>query len=165
LFCENGAEYPVVLIVSSGEFMVALRRLCTSLLFHRGLSFCYNLPAPLNRLNSGTSRAMAAQEASEAPVEVQCFCGKVALAVTGPPSLGRSYCHCSICRRLSGSPFSANGLWPASAVRPIRGWEEASGEAVQVLATSKHVSRVRCGSCGGPLKADLMGGKAVSSQF
>jgi hypothetical protein len=98
---------------------------------------------------------------SEAVIEVQCYCGKVALAVTGPPSLGRSFCHCSICRRLSGAPFSANGLWPAAAVRAVRGWDEPG--AVQVLATSKHVSRVRCATCGGPVKADLMGGKAVMS--
>lgn len=145
--------------------MVALRRICASLLLQQSLSFYISRPALADRIRPRTASAMAALDASEAPVEVQCFCGKVALAVVGPPSLGRSFCHCSICRRLSGSPFSANGLWPASAVHPIRGWDEATGGAVQVLATSKHVSRVRCGSCGGPLKADLMGGKAVSSQM
>jgi len=145
--------------------MVAFRRICTSLLLQSSLGLYTSRPAFANRIRPRTASAMAALDASEASVEVQCFCGKVALAVTGPPSLGRSFCHCSICRRLSGSPFSANGLWPAAAVSPVRGWDEATGVAVQVLATSKHVSRVRCGSCGGPVKADLMGGKAVSSQI
>ena len=104
---------------------------------------------------------MAALE-STAVHSVQCYCGKVALEVTGPPVLGRSFCHCSVCRRLSGAPYSANGLWPSTAVRAVRGLDEPGG--VQVLATSKHVTRVRCAACGGPVKADLMGGKAVSAR-
>ena len=118
------------------------------------------------RFVSSSSRykhRMAAQVSAETTIPTtpgihqSCFCGAVALVVNGPPVIGRSYCHCSICRRLSGAPFSANGLWPASQVALLKGQEH-----LHSLVTSKKVTRFRCSECGSPIKADLMGGKAVA---
>ena len=96
-------------------------------------------------------------EAEEEEVRhVGCFCGAVSMRVVGPPSMGASFCHCSICRRLSGAPFSANGLWPGSAVTVENGDDQ-----LQPLQTSKSVTRVRCSACGGPVMAKINKGKIV----
>mmetsp|Transcript_58383 Transcript_58383/g.117256 ORF Transcript_58383/g.117256 Transcript_58383/m.117256 type:complete len:191 (-) Transcript_58383:225-797(-) len=92
------------------------------------------------------------------PIQIECFCGAVIIKVSGPPSIGRSFCHCSICRKLLGAPFSCNGLWPAAAVHLVGGGEDA----LQSLKTSKRVERMRCKSCGGPAMARLMGGKVIA---
>jgi hypothetical protein len=49
-----------------------------------------------------------------------CVCGAVRYEVDG--SLGDvSYCHCSFCRRSSGTAFTANARVPASAFRLLTG--------------------------------------------
>ena len=88
---------------------------------------------------------------------VHCFCGAVQLVVRGAPTMGRSLCHCSICRRLSGAPFSYNGLWSAECVEIVQG-----EESLQPLKTSRKVERVRCERCGGPVFAKLGGGKVIA---
>jgi hypothetical protein len=88
---------------------------------------------------------------------VHCYCGAVSLVVRGPPTIGRSLCHCSICRRLSGAPFSYNGLWPAECVELVQG-----EESLQPLQTSRRVERIRCERCGGPVMAKLGGGKVIA---
>ena len=68
---------------------------------------------------------------------LSCWCGIVRATVTGAPTVGVSYCHCSVCRKLTGAPFSFNGLWPSSQV------DVAGKESLQGLQTSKHVTRYR----------------------
>jgi hypothetical protein len=114
-----------------------------------------------SRFHSKTIIRMAASVAGDVElgpeVTASCFCGAIVIDVHGPPSIGRSFCHCSICRKLSGSPFSCNGLWPSSAISVMKG----SG-AMHSLATSKRVERMRCKECGGPAIANLMGGKVIA---
>ena len=87
----------------------------------------------------------------------QCYCGDVALIVRGAPSIGHSLCHCSICRRLSGAPYSYNGLWSSECVEILQG-----DESLQPLRTARRVERVRCERCGGPVLARLGGGKFIA---
>jgi hypothetical protein len=42
-----------------------------------------------------------------------CRCGKVQFEVCGPPRVG--LCHCTDCRKESGSVFVTFGVWPRSA--------------------------------------------------
>lgn len=65
-----------------------------------------------------------------------------------------SYCHCSICRRLSGAAFSTQALWSASDVEVKAGQELHRG-----MHATKNVERIRCGECGAPVMARLMKGK------
>ena len=44
-----------------------------------------------------------------------CHCGEVSVRVQGGPR-SVSYCHCSTCRQLSGSPFSCQALFDAGQV-------------------------------------------------
>ena len=111
-------------------------------------------PAPI-------SAPMMSTVAAPREWRLACVCDAVEVLVsddgaTGP--LGASFCHCSVCRRLSGAPFSANVLWPARAVRIARG--EAQ---LQAFGSSKQVERCRCSSCGSPVLARLgRGGKTVA---
>ncbi len=46
-------------------------------------------------------------------LEGQCLCGRVRITVTGDP-LRVGICHCTDCRKESGSAFTFYGIWPAA---------------------------------------------------
>jgi len=50
---------------------------------------------------------------SPEPVKGSCLCGSVTFEIKGPPSAFR-YCHCSRCRKASGSAHAANIFVPQS---------------------------------------------------
>lgn len=83
--------------------------------------------------------------------EGQCFCGAVAVRVTGKP-VAMGYCHCASCRAWSAGPVNAFSLWPPAAVSVTRGAEH-------VGAFSKTPNSVRkwCKLCGGHLLTDHPG--------
>jgi len=82
--------------------------------------------------------------------EGECLCGRVRYRVAGPFGDVR-YCHCSRCRRATGTAFSANakveaGRFEVSAGRgDIREYEAPSGP------------RAFCGGCGAPIYARVTG--------
>mmetsp|Transcript_2237 Transcript_2237/g.8109 ORF Transcript_2237/g.8109 Transcript_2237/m.8109 type:complete len:187 (+) Transcript_2237:1-561(+) len=82
-----------------------------------------------------------------------CFCGGVTVSVSGPPMFS-SFCHCSICRRLSGAPYTAQSVWRAPAVELT----STAGDLLE-LRTSKHVVRERCPACASPVRARMTLGK------
>jgi len=49
-----------------------------------------------------------------------CFCGAVAIEVTGSP-VQMGYCHCKSCRSYSGAPVSAFTLWKQENVKVTKG--------------------------------------------
>ncbi|ABC93492.1 hypothetical conserved protein (plasmid) [Rhizobium etli CFN 42] len=67
----------------------------------------------------------------------QCLCGQVQLSVRGEP-LRVGICHCTDCRKESGSAFTFYGIWPA-------GQFEHSGE------TGAFQGRHFCTGCGSRL--------------
>lgn len=83
-----------------------------------------------------------------------CFCGEVVVKCRDQPR-SVSYCHCTICRRLTGAPFSAQALFP-SAMADV---ELEPGAKLQSLQTSRAVTRQRCATCQSPVRATLFGGK------
>ena len=87
----------------------------------------------------------------------KCFCGEVHIEVIGSPR-SVSYCHCSICRKLSGSPFSCQALFEPKQVTV----SFTGNKSMIVTSTSKHVERYRCGNCFSPVKASVMGGKLTA---
>ena len=75
----------------------------------------------------------------------KCFCGAVALEVTGAPE-AMGYCHCSSCRSWSGGPVNAFSLWKPENVRVTSGAEHVA--TFQKTALSQ---RQYCTKCGGHL--------------
>ena len=79
----------------------------------------------------------------------QCLCGKVRYEVSG--SLGDvRYCHCSRCRRATGSAFSANAKIPARRFALLAGQER-----VREYEEKAGTFRAFCASCGSPIYARL----------
>jgi hypothetical protein len=69
---------------------------------------------------------------------VQCRCGKVALEISGEP-LGQLYCHCDDCRAAHAAAYIASAIYPAQAVKVVR------GELTPVVV--RETPRMRCASC------------------
>lgn len=66
-----------------------------------------------------------------------CLCGRVRYSVTGDP-LRVGLCHCTDCRRSSGSAFTFYAIWPRAAFN-------GEGE------TASHKGRDFCPACGSRL--------------
>jgi hypothetical protein len=74
-----------------------------------------------------------------------CFCGGVALIVTGEP-VTMGYCHCESCRQWSASPVTAYALWRPGAVKITAGAENIGTHNKTPKSTRKW-----CKTCGGHL--------------
>jgi len=74
-----------------------------------------------------------------------CFCGAVAIEVTGVPE-EMGYCHCRSCRSYSGGPVTAFTLWKAENVRVTKG-----AEFVGRFDKTGMSDRQFCRKCGGHL--------------
>ena len=79
----------------------------------------------------------------EATHTARCFCGAVEIGLSGSPE-AMGYCHCESCRQWSAGPVNAFSLWPADAVRIVRGEDQLGRYA-------KNPASVRCWckQCGG----------------
>eukprot|EP00928_Gymnodinium_smaydae_P021921 TRINITY_DN18590_c0_g1_i1.p1 TRINITY_DN18590_c0_g1~~TRINITY_DN18590_c0_g1_i1.p1 ORF type:complete len:682 (+),score=181.93 TRINITY_DN18590_c0_g1_i1:49-2094(+) len=91
----------------------------------------------------------------------RCHCGAVRIAVEGKPR-AVSYCHCSICRSLSGAPFSCQALFGADQVKVEVDGAGGDVAALQALKTSREVTRQRCPRCLAPVRAELFGGRLLA---
>jgi hypothetical protein len=74
-----------------------------------------------------------------------CFCGAVALEVTGAPE-GMGYCHCRSCRSWSAGPVNAFTLWKPENVKVTKG-ENFIGAYKKTAASDRRF----CTKCGGHL--------------
>jgi hypothetical protein len=68
-----------------------------------------------------------------------CYCGRIRYEVVSV--FDATYCHCSICRRVSGAPVYAGLVTPAGDFRVV------SGEP-RSFASSDHGTRWFCAECG-----------------
>jgi len=73
----------------------------------------------------------------------ECFCGAVAVEVTGAPE-AMGYCHCGSCRSWSAGPVNAFTLWKPGAVRVTRG-----AEHLAMYQKTPVSERQFCKKCGG----------------
>jgi hypothetical protein len=73
----------------------------------------------------------------------KCFCGEVAIEVTGAPE-GMGYCHCESCRSWSGGPVNAFSLWKPDAVKVTKGQG-----SLATFAKTPGSERKFCTKCGG----------------
>lgn len=72
-----------------------------------------------------------------------CHCGAIRFEVSDDAIIGTGYCHCSICRRLSGAPVNA---WVAIAPDALR----LTGTPAS-YRSSAWGERAFCTGCGGQL--------------
>ncbi len=87
--------------------------------------------------------------------QAQCFCGAVALEVSGDP-VATGYCHCQDCQAWSAGPINAFSLWPPASVRVTKG--EAQ---IGTYHKTENSYRKFCKLCGGHLMTDHPGMKLV----
>ncbi len=74
-----------------------------------------------------------------------CLCGSVTYEVRGELSTV-TYCHCTRCRKASGSAFAANATVAESAFEFVAG-----RSALNTYSTAAGVHRMFCSACGSPL--------------
>ncbi|KAI0477335.1 Mss4-like protein [Xylariaceae sp. FL0804] len=77
-----------------------------------------------------------------------CYCGKIRIAIDGDPSFA-AVCHCTDCRKISGSTYSMNLRVPSAALRLISS-ESASAPRTHAhaAASGNTVTGHFCGDCG-----------------
>ena len=73
------------------------------------------------------------------PITGGCFCGAIRWEADGVFDAG--YCHCSVCRRISGAPVYSFVHFKEGDFRLVKGSPKA-------LASSKHFTRYFCTDCG-----------------
>jgi hypothetical protein len=84
-----------------------------------------------------------------------CLCGGVKIAYTGPPALS-VLCHCTGCKRNSGSAFSTNVVVPNGTFRLVAGATMLKTFLKRDTATGNVGVNYFCGNCGTTLWMDTM---------
>lgn len=84
-----------------------------------------------------------------------CLCGAVQYHVKGP-FIRFFFCHCSRCRRASGTAHAANAFTRASNVEFTRGAEKVK---TFKLPEAKDFARAFCSECGSPVPYTASDGK------
>jgi hypothetical protein len=90
-------------------------------------------------------------------VKGRCLCGKVSYALSGNLGIFQ-YCHCSRCRKFTGSPFAANIIVTPQQFRWIDG-EELVGR--YEVADAKHFATCFCKVCGSSMPWKSKSGRGV----
>lgn len=86
-----------------------------------------------------------------------CLCGRVAYEISGNLGIFQ-YCHCSRCRKFTGSAHSANLLVRPDQIRWLRGEHELGRFEP---ACSRHFATAFCRHCGSSMPWHAKSGKAV----
>ena len=77
-----------------------------------------------------------------------CFCGVVAIEVTGAPE-EMGFCHCNSCRSYSGGPVNGFTLWKRENVKVTKG-----AEFLGRFNKTEFSDRRFCTRCGGHVMVD-----------
>jgi hypothetical protein len=83
-----------------------------------------------------------------------CLCGAVRFSCSVEPSLV-SYCHCRMCQKQTGGPFSVMANFPRAALA----W---TGKKQVLRESSPFAVRGFCGDCGSPLSFQYMDSAHIS---
>lgn len=81
-------------------------------------------------------------------IKGSCLCGAISYEIHGTPQ-GMYYCHCSMCRKASGSTFATNMLVQKtdfvlkSGISVLKAYQSSAGE-----------SRYFCSQCGSPIYSE-----------
>lgn len=94
---------------------------------------------------------------SEYPIRGSCLCRRVRYEIDGDVGIFQ-YCHCSRCRKFTGSAFAANLL-----VRPDQfRWTDGEQDVrYYALPDAKHFATAFCAHCGSSLPWPAQSGRTV----
>ena len=95
------------------------------------------------------------REQTKAVRRGSCLCGSVAFEVVGSIA-GVGSCHCSKCRKVSGTTGNAQFIVRTERFRWLRGHDH-----IEAFALSSGWGASRCRTCGSPLPATYDGGKRI----
>lgn len=73
-----------------------------------------------------------------------CYCGNIRYSIEGEPVV-KALCHCADCKKISGSTYSTNAVYPRS------GFKVLSGSAKEYTVTADSGNKMTsyfCGDCG-----------------
>lgn len=77
------------------------------------------------------------------PVTGGCLCGEIRYRIT-EPTLDTCYCHCRMCQKFSGSPFSVGSTYASNAIQFTKG-------EPRYFTSSPFAERGFCPTCGASL--------------
>lgn len=104
------------------------------------LSWCRIDPqVPFREDDAPDAAGVPTPVAPEGEHDGGCLCGAVRFSVSGAP-IRATLCHCGTCRRLTGGPAMAWGVWERSALGSLTGTD--------AYTSSPGVTRRFCGRCG-----------------
>ena len=84
-----------------------------------------------------------------------CLCGRIAYELSEEPG-EFGYCHCTSCRKASGSAHAANAPVSRAAFRLLRG-----AQVLREYESSPGKFRAFCSACGSPLYAYLASSREI----
>ncbi|KAJ4295627.1 hypothetical protein N0V90_007640 [Kalmusia sp. IMI 367209] len=89
-----------------------------------------------------------------------CMCGNVRYTVEGEPA-GKALCHCKDCRKITGSTYSTNAIFPDGQFKLAQGTPK---QHVKTADTGNTITSFFCGDCGSTMwreTATFKGAKIV----
>ncbi|WP_461534762.1 GFA family protein [Spongorhabdus nitratireducens] len=93
----------------------------------------------------------------EVKVEGSCLCGNIKYEITGNLGIFQ-YCHCSRCRKFTGSAHAANLLVLPNQFK----WLKGEKEVTRFLPNeTKHFATAFCNNCGSSMPWNAKSGKSV----
>ncbi|KAJ3936104.1 MAG: Mss4-like protein [Lentinula lateritia] len=84
------------------------------------------------------------------PFHGSCLCGEIAFQVDNDPML-ISCCHCSNCKKYTGTAFSTNVIFPGGSLTFIKGENLLSTYKDAAQDSGNSIKRIFCSKCGSPL--------------
>ncbi|KAF1977297.1 DUF636 domain protein [Bimuria novae-zelandiae CBS 107.79] len=73
-----------------------------------------------------------------------CMCGNVRYSVEGEP-VGKALCHCADCRKISGSTYSTNAIFPGNQFKLTQGTPKQHAKTAN---SGNQITSYFCGDCG-----------------
>lgn len=117
-----------------------------------GRGYKYSGPMPVSATSGDGSSATASYiphamldltGSKTVPVTGGCLCGEIRYRIS-EPALDTVICHCRMCQRFSGAPFSVGSVYATAAIRFTKG-------APKYYKSSPFAERGFCAECGSSL--------------
>jgi hypothetical protein len=91
----------------------------------------------------------------ETPLLGSCACGTVRFEVN-TEFVSAGYCHCTRCQRRAGTPWTMNGMIPASGLEVVAG-----ADAIRIWAPPDGLPKAFCEHCGGHVFSGTPGPEGI----
>ncbi|KLO16899.1 hypothetical protein SCHPADRAFT_901064 [Schizopora paradoxa] len=101
---------------------------------------------------------------STPPFHGSCLCGKITFEVNASPMIV-SCCHCTNCKKYTGTVFTSNVIFPANSVKITKGEELVKSYRDDAQDSGNSIARVFCSDCSAPLYVTGCEFKTAESVF